>query len=184
MGQFMVQLKGSAILVTFPYASSLERGSNMATTEDWLMELPPASFNQFANGSFKAIKLVEKAVVWIPYGWVAMMVHCSRDISNTLVIPYLNAKLALGYPSMGMLVSFHMENVKANQQKGMKHWTEHGDSFCEWLGNLNCEDDIQAQQAGIHAILSSQPALMDGVVDDPDSLPRDSQAELDMLGET
>ena len=86
------------MLVTFPYASSLERGANMAATKEWLMALPPASFNQFAKGSMQAVSLVENSVVWIPYGWVTMLVNCrgQLDIPQALVIPYLNAKLALG----------------------------------------------------------------------------------------
>ena len=84
---------------------------------------------------------------------------------------------------MGMLVNFQLDNVKANHKKGVIHWTEHGDSFSEWLGNLNCQDDTQVQQAGIQVSPPGQPALMDGGVDEPDILPRDGLAELESLSE-
>ena len=41
MGQFVIQIKGSATLVTLPYQASLEREATMAGTEEWLMALPP-----------------------------------------------------------------------------------------------------------------------------------------------
>ena len=161
MGQFLIQVKGTAIVATFPYHSSLERGATMHNTEEWLMGLPPASFNQFANGAIHAVRLVENSVVWIPYGWVTVMVNCVKQLGfpKTLVIPYLNAKLAVRYPSLGMLANFHIENVKANQAKGHKYWTEHGDGYIEWLGTLNQHpEDSQLPLAETRAI---QPALMD-----------------------
>ena len=87
------------------------------------MNLPPASFNQFSRTCFKAVRLVKHIVVWIPYGWVSILVNMrgQLDSAQALVIPYLNAKLALDYPSIGLLVTFHAEFVKANQEKGLKH---------------------------------------------------------------
>ena len=35
MGQFLIQVKGSAFVVTFPYGSSLERGATLHATEEW-----------------------------------------------------------------------------------------------------------------------------------------------------
>ena len=40
MGHFLIQVKGTAMVLTFPYASSLERGATIAGTEDWLMDMP------------------------------------------------------------------------------------------------------------------------------------------------
>ena len=170
MGQFLVQVKGSLIVVTFPYTSSLERGATMPGTEEWLMALPPASFNQFASGSMQAVRLVENSVVWIPYGWVTITVNCARQVEfpHTLVIPYLNAKLALGYPPIGLLVTFHLEHVKANQGKGAKYWTDHGDSYIEWLGTLNLLEDSQIDLEGIQTSPPGQAALMDGPAEDAD----------------
>ena len=116
---FMIQTKGKSWLVTLPYAASIERGATMQNTEEWLMNLPPASFNQFSRTCFKAVRLVKHTVVWIPYGWVSILVNMrgQLDSAQALVIPYLNAKLALDYPSIGLLVTFHAEFVKANQEK-------------------------------------------------------------------
>ena len=36
MGQFLIQVSGSAFVITFPYGSSLERGAAMQGTEEWL----------------------------------------------------------------------------------------------------------------------------------------------------
>ena len=177
MGQFLIQGRGSAMVITFPYASSLERGANMATAEEWLMDLPPVSFNQFANASFQAIKLVKNSVVWIPYGWAIMMVHCEREITDTLVIPYLNVKLAHAYPSIGLLVNFHVGHVKINQKKGAKFHTEHWDSYVGWLQVLNPQPQVeQDSDQGIHP---EQPALMDGSVEEQDSQTRDQPEESD-----
>ena len=76
------------------------------------MALPSVSFNQFAKGLMHAVRLVENSVVWIPYGWVTMMVNCMGQVDSprALVIPYLNAKLALGYPSLGLLVNLHFDH--------------------------------------------------------------------------
>ena len=118
----------------------------------------------------RAVRLVQHSVVWIPYGWVTMLVNCrgQMDIAQALVIPYLNAKLAIGYPSLGLLVTFHNEWVKAHQENGVKHWKEHGDSYLEWLANLNSQGDISAVGADI-------PALEDGTVDEGESQPRETQ---------
>ena len=139
------------------------------------MALPPASFNQFAKGSMQAVRLVENSVVWIPYGWVTMMVNCrgQMDIPQALVIPYLNAKLALGYPSLGLLVNFHLEHVKANNGVGHQFWTDHGDSYVEWLGALNPPEDSQVPQLAIpiqdiQEVPPGPPALCDGQPDDVD----------------
>ena len=85
----------------------------------------------------------------------------------TLVVPYLSAKLAHGYPSLGLLVNFHLEHAKRGQQKGAKYWKEHGDSYIEWLGTLNCQDD----QEGTQIVNPGQPALClsDGPVEEGDS---------------
>ena len=123
MGQFLVQVKGTAMVITLPYASSLERGATIAGTEAWLMDLPQASFNQFAKGSMQAVRLRENAVAWIPYGWVTMMVNSTKEICQTLAIPYLNAKLALRYPCIALLVNFHLGHVKqGNREKGNRYW--------------------------------------------------------------
>ncbi len=61
----------------------------MASTEDWLMGLPPSAFSQFANASLQAVMLNENSVVWIPYGWVTMMVNfkAQSGIPQAMVIP-------------------------------------------------------------------------------------------------
>ena len=129
----------------------------------------------------QAVRLVQHSVVWIPYGWVTMLVNCrgQLDFAQALVIPYLNAKLAIGYPSLGLLVTFHNQWVKAHQENNQKHWKEHGDSYLEWLANLSNgpQGDIQAiedSRAGAEV-----PALMDGQVDslpdEEDSQPLETQ---------
>ena len=148
------------------------------------MALPPASFNQFATGPMQAVKLVENSVIWIPYGWVTMMVNNVGQLGfpQTLVIPYLNAKLALGYPGLGHLVNFHFDHVKANQGT-LKYWSEHGDSYSEWLGTLNRHEDIQAIQDEFKEVCPlGQQALMDGHAEDEghadqDTLPPDEDGE-------
>ena len=140
------------------------------------MGLSAPGFDKFAKGSMHAVRMVENLVVWIPYGWVTMMVNCTKEIPMALVIPYLNAKLALGYPSIGLLVNFHLENVKANQRKGGTYWTEHGDSFIEWLGNLNAQEDIQVAQVANRGTPPEPRALEDGRVEDPDSLLEEAEA--------
>ena len=115
--------------------------------------------------------MVENSVVWIPYGWVTIMVNCTGQVGfpRTLVIPYLNAKLAAAYPSLGQLVNFHFTNVEANKDTGGKFWKEHGDSYLEWLGILNCQDD----QEGTRIVNPGQPALCltEGLVEDGDIPP-------------
>ena len=183
VGQFIIKTTGSAWLVSFPYAASLERGATMDATEDWLINLPPTNFNQFAKAHFQVVRLVQQSVVWIPYGWVTMLVNCRNtlDICQALVIPYLNANLAIGYPSLGLLVTFHIQLVKAHQANGQKHWKEHGDSYLEWLANLS-----NGPQGDIHAIEDSRAgaevqALMDGqadsLPDEEDSQPVETQDE-------
>ena len=100
----------------------------MQDTEQWLMALPPSSFNQFAKGPMQAVRLVENSVAWIPYGWVTMTINAmsQAEYPRTLVIPYLNAKLALGYPSLSVLVNFHLDYVKSVQGMSSKYWADHG----------------------------------------------------------
>ena len=40
-------------------------------------------------------------------------------IPMTLSIPYLNARLALTFPSIGQLANFHMDSTRAHQKKGI-----------------------------------------------------------------
>ena len=141
------------------------------------MDLPPVSFNQFANASFQAVKLVKNSVVWIPYGWATMMVHCEREITDTLLIPYLNVKLAHVYPSIGQLVNWHLVHVQINQKKGAKFHTEHWDSYVGWLQVLNPQP--QVEQDSDQGIPPEQPALMDGSVEDEVSQTRDKPEESD-----
>ena len=154
MGQFVIQIKGSATLVTFPYHASLEHGATMAGTEEWLMALSLDIFNQFSKMSLQAVLLNENSVVWIPYGWVIMLVNCRDQLvmPQALVIPYLNAKLALRYPSLGLLAKFHIENVKFNQKNRVKHWTDYGGSYLEWLSSLIPQEDSSAVGAGTQVI--------------------------------
>ena len=177
MGQFLIQAKGSALVVTFPYAASLEQGASLAATEDWLVALPPASFNRLAKGSMQAGRLAENSVFWIPYGWVTILVNCTGQVEfpRTLVIPYLNAKLALGYPSIGLLVNFHIDHVKSNKEKGGTYWNQHGDSYMEWLGTLDVQEARQVDQDGTQVI--PPPALMDGKAEDGDSGHRGNEVE-------
>ena len=62
-----------------------------------------------SNGAMYAATLVEHSVVWIPYGWAVILVNCTEksDFPMSLVIPYLNAKLAVSYPSIMRLVNFN-----------------------------------------------------------------------------
>ena len=103
-----------------------------------------------------------------------MLVNCrgQLDIAQALAIPYLNAKLAIGYPSLGLLVTFHNQWVKAHQENNQKHWKEHGDSYLEWLSNLNngTQGDVQVVQAIQDSRVGTDvPALEDGQVDEEDS---------------
>ncbi len=176
MGQFLIQTTGSSILVTFPYQASLERGATMVGTEDWLMGLPPGAFNHFATTSLKAVMLNENSVVWIPYGWVTMLVNfkAQSSIPQALLVPYLNAKLAFRYPSLGLLVNFHVENVKASQMNKGRFWTDQGDSYLEWLATILRRDGSSNASEVTEVMNSCQPALMDGKVDEGESQPKDS----------
>ena len=165
MGQFLVQVKGDALLVTFPYSASFECGASMKDTEAWLMGLAPLNFNHVAKTSFRAAKLVEGTVLWIPYGWVPVMVNCAAqpELPMTLVIPYLSAKLALRFTSIGMLVNFQFYNVTANKHAGGQMWKEHGDSYLEWLSCLKQQEatlpaieDTQCEEPGVHAIMDGK----------------------------
>ena len=132
------------------------------------MNLPPANFTQFSAGTLQAVKLVEKSVIWIPYGWVTLMVNYVGEpgFPRTMAIPYLNANLALGYPSLGMLVKFHVDLVRANQGKGGKFWSQNGDAYVEWLGNLDRQEDSQVIQDETKEGAGQPAALMDGMADD------------------
>ena len=131
------------------------------------MALPPASFNQFSRTAFRAVRLVQHSVVWSPYGWVTMLVNCVDQVEfpQSLVIPYMNAKLGLEYPGLGLLANFNYDQMKANKTQGNKYWVETGDSYVEWLGTLTPEEDSQVQQA-IPLMPPVQPALMDGLAED------------------
>ena len=126
----------------------------------------------------QAVRLVENSVVWIPYGWVTMLVNNSGQevIPNTLVAPYFNAKLILGYPGCGLLINFTLDHVKANDGSG-KYWKEHGESYAEWLGTLHRQEDSQLApvpaspphssfQESSQVIPPGPPALMDGTAED------------------
>ena len=142
------------------------------------MNLPPSSFNQFSAGTISAVKMTENMVVWIPYGWVTLMVNNVGEpgFPRTMVIPYLNAKLALGYPSIGLLIKFHIDHVKANQGKGAKYWTQHGDTYMEWLGNLDRHAGSPAIQDESQVNSVGQPALMDGHEDDGETMKEETEA--------
>ena len=155
----------------------------MQGTEDWLMNLPPSACNQLAGTSFRAVRIVKETVVWIPYGWVTMLVNCmgQLDVSQALIIPYLNAKLALAYPSLGILVNFHVEYVKNHKQNGVNHWKEHGDTYLEWLATLSSAVNTDTPPPNTPAIMDIEAtealaALTDGRVDD-ETQPRDIEMQ-------
>ncbi len=75
---------------------------------------------------------------------------------------------------MYLLVKFHVETVMANRQNGDKYWTEHGDSYQEWLATFNLQDGISSSCLGSHGIIPDLPVLMDGNSDDVDSQRKDS----------
>ena len=178
MGQFLIQVEGSSMLVTFPFASSLERGASIGDTEDWLAGLPPAVFERFANDALRGVRMMEGAVVWIPVGWCAIMVNSQQHSwSSTLAIPYVNTKLALDYPGIGILANFHLEHVRFHQEQGAKHWSEHGDSFIDWLNNFAGRDGDQIEQLPLEDSLPRQLALMDNMADVEDSQPPEADAE-------
>ena len=132
-----------------------------------------------------AVKMVENAVAWIPYGWVTILVNSlGQDaFPKLLVIPYLNAKLALNYPSISMLVNFNFDHMKANQLEGNKYWMDNGDSYAEWLSGLSHQEDSQVRLA--IQIPPGQPrALMDGSAEDgtQDNRPDASMAAEDEEG--
>ncbi len=120
--------------------------------------------------------LNENSVVWIPYGWVTMMVNfkAQSSIPQALVVPYLNAKLAFRYPSLGLLANFHVEIVKANQKNKGRFWTDHADTFMEWLATLLRQDGSANASEVTEDTNSYQPVLMDMTVDDGDGHPKDS----------
>ena len=117
-------------------------------------------------------------VVWIPVGWCASMVNSyHHSWSSTLAIPYVNTKLALGHPGIGILVNFHIENVRYHQERGAKHWSEHGDSFIDWLTNFAGRDGDQIEQLPLEDSLPRQLALMDNMADAEDSQLPETDAE-------
>ena len=66
---------------------------------------------------------------------------------------------------------------------GGKYWSEHGDSYSEWLGTLNRHEDSQAIQEEFKEVVPpGHPALMDGHAEDEehadeDTLPPDEDGE-------
>ena len=157
-------------MVTFPFSASVECGANLHATDTWLMDLPPATFNQFAAGALHGVKLLENQVMWIPYGWAAMMVNVAQDrgTPKTLVTPYLIATLALQYSSIGMMVNFNLDILKASSDKGCKLWDEHGPGLSEWLTGLltHPTDSPAIQDKPLEPANLGQPALLDGNVED------------------
>ena len=91
----------------------------------------------------RAIKLVEHAVVWIPYGWVTILVSCTGQIGSpvSLVIPYLSPKLALTCSSIGLLVNFNLELNEA--RAAGQYGKDDAASYAEWLGPLNPQEESQ-----------------------------------------
>ena len=82
---------------------------------------------------------------------------------QTLVIPYLNAKLALKYTGIGMMVNFHIKMVQDYQVKGTV-WADHGPAYREWLANLlTSTEDSQVIREQLKTEVDDQghPALMD-----------------------
>ena len=65
--------------------------------------------------------------------------------------------------------------MKANQGKGGKYWSEHGDSYSEWLGTLNRHEDSQAIQEEFKEVVPpGHPALMDGHAEDEEHTDEDT----------
>ena len=83
------------------------------------MALSPDILNQFSKMSLQAVLLNENSVVWIPYGWVIMLVNCGDQLvmPQALVIPYHNPQLALRYPSLGRLANFHIEKCEGQSEE-------------------------------------------------------------------
>ena len=102
---------------------------------------------------------------------------------QTLVIPYLDAKLALRYPYIALLVNFHLGHVKqGNREKGNRYWgAENADAFVEWLTGLNCHDPSQVEHEDTQTTPAGPPALMDepASYEDLDSPPREVRVEAD-----
>ena len=77
--------------------------------------------------------------------------------------------MPIGHPGIGILVNFHIENVRTQQEKKTKHWSEHGDSLIDWLTNFAGRDGDQIEQLPLEDSLPRQLALVDGTAETEDS---------------
>ena len=161
-GQFLSGIQGGSVVVTLPYWVILEKGVDMDIAATWLCnEVKASVFDDILDNHGRAATLAQNAVMWVPFGWLAILVtHAtSPQGSHVLMTPMTSVKLANQCPDILRLVKF-WESILA--RRTTETWKKLKDTFAKYFVNilaLNAQKGTPATSLPLEN--GNPPPLMD-----------------------
>ena len=154
-GQALVNLSGSCILCSWPIASLLAKGEvNPAAHHEFLGQMHTAAFANWANANMVYAVLEELDMAWVPYGWANTLAGLS-SLNMVLLQPIVCWNMSVNCKIMGSIAQAQTESVKKWMENSRPVWKNIGQSFLDWLGNL----EVPMPAANVPPPL---PAIRDG----------------------
>ena len=144
-GQILSVIQGTVILVTIPYKTICSRGASEETAVEWFFrDVAYNIFEKMVNKDLKAITLSKGCTAWVPFGWATILVSMGWTAEHSYVLsaPFVNSKLAMGYPGIEKLSTFWEAIVSKRTSSSWASWKP---AYLQYFGSLR--EVYKAQQA-------------------------------------
>jgi len=165
VGQFLVQMEGTSILIAFPLKEAVELGNSMAAASEWATSLKLPTLMPWADIHFRAATLEPRCVAWVPYGYCAYLVASVEGPTVTLAAPYFSTNIMKHHPMLVNLVKYNLGYIK--ERASREPYKSLGTAMMDWLkGNLNEE---QLKKLDDHPVLPA-PVIVNGAPQPPAAL--------------
>ena len=96
LGAFVAQITGPALYMMWPVAWTASINVSMDDAWTYTSSMQPKEFDAFWSQAVYHCALHPDEVLWLPYGWSAVMVSLEQDAddsSKALLVPFANTKL-------------------------------------------------------------------------------------------
>ena len=114
-------------------------------------------FESWASDHMNYATLVEKTVVWIPYGYFTAIITRPSEsrLSTVIMMPYLTSAMVRLHnePFLATVLGQLVAITKAQMEKGIKPWDSIGEGFIDWL-EANSKEDSESPGGTGHKTLS------------------------------
>lgn len=136
LGSFVVGLKGTALVVTWPMAWAAGINVNVDDAFSFFGAMHPRQFEGFWNNAAWHCAIDAAQAVWIPYGWSAVAISASFEgkPSAQLLVPFASDRMAGHFSDQALASVIRAMLLQQQVDKGQGSGVhKHFPHYLQWL---------------------------------------------------